>query len=257
MTKKEQLFYLLPEWKITQSAQELTVSGGADAKYTIELENSEVSFFSSLSSGKEFARIELSVSDQRILEQLLTAEIIVPILAKSKLLRVFIIGDIKLNLPSNLAYKVVAANEPHDISLITRSTSTYAELLSAIDYRTVTKPHILIDLAFHHTLSVGPLVFPGETACLYCLEGRINSRWGEEQPQESSLTSRRYLGVATELITTELERIAQGDTSLTNKTVAWNFLSRTIKINQLLKVPICPVCTANKIDHNGALALPW
>jgi bacteriocin biosynthesis cyclodehydratase domain-containing protein len=112
-------------------------------------------------------------------------------------------------------------------------------------------------MAFHHTLSLGPLVFPGETACIACLQGRVSIRWGDETPPTSPKVANKYINIVTELISAELDRIAQGDTSLTNKTVSWNFQDRTIKTNQLLKVPLCPICSHNRIDRSGALALPW
>lgn len=76
-------------------------------------------------------------------------------------------------------------------------------------------------------------------------------------PPIAPLTAKEYAGVVSELLTTELARIAKGDTSLTNKTISWNYLDRIIRQNQLLKVPLCPICSENKIDLSGALALPW
>jgi hypothetical protein len=69
--------------------------------------------------------------------------------------------------------------------------------------------------------------------------------------------AKEHSGVVSELIKTELNRICNDDTSLTNKTISWNFQDRIIRNDQLLKVPICPICTKNRIDPNGTLALPW
>lgn len=253
MVKSKEITYkLLPEWRITQQNKSLIVSGGADARYEIELENDEPSFFATVKPNSLFTRGKLKERDNRVLEELVTAEIVVPVLQKKNTLEVSILGDAnKLALPFHKDARTA------DLLLIVRVNSTYAEILEKIDYQSITKPHLFVDMAFHHTLSLGPLVFPGETACIACLQGRVSTRWGDELPPASPKVENEYLGVVSELISIELSRISHDDTSLTNKTVSWNFQDRITKANQLLKVPLCPVCTRNKIDLSGALALPW
>lgn len=253
MTKSRIIKYtLLPEWRITQQDKSLIISGGADALYEVELESEELSFFSGLKHDTLFSRSELKERDTRVLEELITAEIVVPVLNKSKTLKVSMIGD-----SNKLALTLHRDAQTADLLLIVRANSTYAELLETIDYQSITKPHLFVDMAFHHTFSVGPLVFPGETACIACLQGRITTRWGDEKPPIAPRMTSKYASIVTELIKTELDRVNDGDTSLTNKTCSWNFQDRVIKKDQLLKVPLCPICTKNKIDHSGALALPW
>lgn len=249
---KVQKYKLLPEWTISQTEKSLLISGGADARYEIELDSDEKSFFSSLKSTQTFTRNDISSKDKPVLEELITAEIVVPVLQKSSELKVATIGDsnqLKLNTTKDKATV--------DFVIVVRASSTYADLLEKIDYQNLVKPHLFVDIAFHHTFSVGPLVFPGETACIACLQGRITTRWGDEKPPTVSSVTSKYSSVVSELIKTELDRINNGDTSLTNKTVSWNFQDRVAKSDQLLKVPLCPICTKNKIDHSGALALPW
>lgn len=252
VASKELTYKLLPEWSITQRDTSLIISGGADARYEIELETSKPSFFSGLKPEVPFTRSELTERDVRVLEELITAEIIVPVLGKGKILRIGSLGDVK-----RLGLAFHKNNKTADFLLIVRGTSTYAELLDQIDYQSITKPHLFVDMAFHHTLSLGPLVFPGETACIACLQGRIATRWGDEKPPMTPQMTSKYAGVVSELIKTELGRIYDGETGLTNKTISWNFQDRTTKISQLLKVPLCPICSQNRIDRSGALALPW
>ncbi len=253
MIKTKDLTYkLLPEWSIAQRAKSLIISGGADARYEIELETDELSFFATIKPDSLITRSKLRNSDNRILEELITAEIVVPVLQKKATLKVGILGD-----ASELQLALQKDLRAADLLIIVRTNSTYANLLENIEYQKITKPHLFVDMAFHHTLSLGPLVFPGETACIACLQGRISTIWGDEAPPISPKVISEYLGVASELISVELNRISQNDTSLTNKTISWNFRDRTIKTNQLLKVPLCPICTQNKIDYSGALALPW
>lgn len=253
MIKSKELEYkLLPEWSIAQQGKSLVISGGADARYEVELENDEQSFFATVNTSKPFTRSKLKTGDIRVLEELVTAEIIVPLLQKGRELKVGIIGD-----ANKLALPFYNDARTAELLLIVRVNSTYAEILEKIEYQSVTKPHLFVDMAFHHTLSLGPLVFPGETACVACLQGRISTRWGDEAPPTSPLAANKYLGIVSELILLEVNRISHDDTSLTNKTISWNFQDRVTKNNQLLKVPLCPVCAQNKIDHRGALALPW
>ncbi len=249
---KELTYKLLPEWNIFQQGTDLIISGGADARYEIELESDELSFFSALKPDSPFTRNQLKKQDDDVLEELITAEIVVPILQKSTTLRVSVIGD-----GNKLGINYHHDAKTADILLIVRTNSTYIKLLDKIDYKSIVKPHIFVDMAFHHTISFGPLVFPGETACIACLQGRISTRWGDEAPPTSPKAIKDYLGITLELTKIELGKISQNDTSLTNKTISWNFQDRTIKVNQLLKVPICPVCNPNKVSPSGALILPW
>lgn len=253
MVKSKELKYkLLPEWSIVQREKSLIISGGADARYEIELENDELSFFATVKLDSLFTRSKLKECDGRVLEELITAEIVAPVLQKKNKLKVSVLGDgNKLALTSHKDARTA------DLLLIVRVNSTYAEILNGVNYQSISKPHLFVDMAFHHTLSLGPLVFPGETACIACLQGRISTRWGDELPPTSPKINKEYLGVVSELILVELNRISHGDTSLTNKTVFWNFQDRITKANLLLKVPLCPVCTKNKVDARGALALPW
>lgn len=254
----EQTFRLSPGWKIKQSGKTLVISGGADAKFEVELEVEGRSFFSALKSSSTFTRGQLNSHDQSVLEELITAEIIVPDIKKQQNLNVALLGDTKnFVLPESRSITTVEPDQTYDLALIVRINSSYSDLLENIDYHGMDKPHLLVELAFHHTASIGPLVFPGETACVACLQGRINTRWGDETPPRSPKAATDYKELVSELVATELDRIARSDTSLTNKTVNWNFQDRTITTAQLLKVPLCPLCAQNKVDHSGALALPW
>jgi bacteriocin biosynthesis cyclodehydratase domain-containing protein len=248
----QQKLKLSPHWNIKQIGKSLTLSGGADIVYDVELENDGTSFFSSLKSNQTFTRNDLGLDDQRVLEELITAEVVVPILQRNKELKIAITGD-KNHLRLGAQKQVTAT----DLVVVVRTNSTYAELLEKINYLDLLQPHLLVDMAFHHTLSIGPLVFPGETACIACLQGRIGIRWGDEKPPVKSRVADKYSGIVAELVKAELDRIKDGDTGLTNKTISWNFQDRAVKTSQLLKVPLCPICTKNKIDHSGALALPW
>ena len=234
------------------------VSGGADALYEVELDDDNASRFASLGHEESVTREELGDADKRALEQLLTAEVVVPVLRAGQTLRVAVVGDsASLLLAPRRSLSVGPASAPHDLAVVARASSTMGELIRSLDYARVTVPHLLVDLAYHHTISIGPLVFPGETACLACLEGRLSTRWGDEPPPPLTTMADDEAGLAGELASTELAKIAGGDTSLCNATVAWDLRSRSTTTSQLLKVALCPVCTRSAPARDGSISLPW
>jgi hypothetical protein len=64
-----------------------------------------------------------------------------------------------------------------DLTLIVRTSGSHLDRLAGYD--ALRAPHLYCDLGYHHTVSLGPLVWPGETACLRCLAGRILHAWGD------------------------------------------------------------------------------
>ena len=250
--KNFQKFLLPAEWTITQKENSLIISGGADAKFEIELDHQYESFFAKVKNNQSFTRNELNLSDKKILEELLTAEIIVPKVRASTKIKVAVIGD-----SNQLKFGNEKSIVNADLTVVVRTNSTFAKLLEKINYQDLTKPHLFVDLSYHHTISIGPLVIPGETACIACLQGRLTTRWGDDKPPKSPKISKDNSDLAKELIKAEIHKIQNGDTSLTNKTVSWNFQDRKVRNDQLLKVPFCPICSKNKIDLSGKIALPW
>jgi bacteriocin biosynthesis cyclodehydratase domain-containing protein len=257
-THKGTAFRVAPAWTIAQSGTSLLISGGADALYEVELDDDRPSRFASLGHDDTVTRSELGDADAHALEQLLTAEVVVPLLRTGPTLRVAVVGDASsLALPPRRALSIVPANKAHDLAVVVRATSSLGDLVRALDYERMTIPHLLVDIAFHHTVTIGPLVFPGETACLACLEGRLSTRWGDDAPPPAPAVADEDLGLAAELASMELAKIASGETSLCNATAAWDLRARSASTSQLLKVALCPVCTRNAADRDGSLPLPW
>ncbi len=42
--------------------------------------------------------------------------------------------------------------------------------------------HLFCDVGFDHTITIGPTVVPGRTACVRCLAERVGGRWNDTQP---------------------------------------------------------------------------
>lgn len=228
-------------WSISQQGAALRLSGGADALYEVDTETTAPSLFAEVGHEDSFTRADLSSTDVRVLDQLLTAEIVVPAVSTLPMVRVRRCGDdAPLDLPNSATW--ATATEEADLLVVVRTSSSLPAILEALDYANVSTPHLLVDAGFHHTLSIGPLVFPGETACLACLHGRITERWGVAEETPEPLAAHDYRALIAALAATEIARFAAGDTSLAHKTVVWNMAERTATAHQLLRVPLCAMC---------------
>jgi bacteriocin biosynthesis cyclodehydratase domain-containing protein len=137
--------------------------------------------------------------------------------------------------------------------LYVRTTGRLVEAYDAPE--PVSTPHLLLDVAYHHTVSLGPLVVAGETACLACLAGRIGQLWGDSQPpsRPAMLDSP---GLAAALAVRELEKTSGGDVRLAGATAAYDFDSHQVNIGAVYRLPWCPVCgDGGEID--GRIELAW
>ena len=114
--------------------------------------------------------------------------------------------------------------------------------------------HLGVDLAHHHTVVLGPLVVPGISSCLSCLDRLVTRRWGRDVvPSEPAVA--RWASVTAELLTIQLEGLRQGSASLVNATIAWNLQEGTVEREALLRAPECGgPCRAPSVDR---LDLPW
>lgn len=126
-----------------------------------------------------------------------------------------------------------------DLVIWIRTTATLAETAEAASAGGPV--HLFVDVAYHHTVSLGPLVVGGETACLHWLAGRIWSRWGDPQPPAEPLAAGQASLIAG-LIAVETERIALGISDMANRTVAFDLAQWRVVDETLLRLPQCPKC---------------
>jgi bacteriocin biosynthesis cyclodehydratase domain-containing protein len=136
---------------------------------------------------------------------------------------------------------------------------TNADLLTAAKAAPAEVPHLFVDLAFQHTLSLGPLVWPGETACIGCLAGRIAAVWGDPPPPPAPAA-----GTARELVAAlVLERLRQFASvgtcpSLVERAVAIDLTTLETRSDRVHRLPWCPDCfPATPAAGGGRLPLPW
>lgn len=115
-------------------------------------------------------------------------------------------------------------------------------------------PHMGVDVGNHHTLVLGPLVVPGISACLMCLETRMRRRWPlATVPAFPAVRSNP--AVVAELVAIQIELFTQGRSPLINATIAWDLERGRVDRQTLLKVPGCPTC--DQYEHSGKTGLPW
>lgn len=130
-----------------------------------------------------------------------------------------------------------------DLAVCVRTTATLAD--AATQAAGLTMPHLFVDAAHHHTVSLGPLVVPGETACLGCLAGRIAARWGDSSPPPAPAAAGHAVLVAG-LVAVELAKVAVGTCELANRTVALDLARWRVTDETLLRLPGCPGCGADQ-----------
>ncbi len=153
------------------------------------------------------------------------------------------------------AHIVLRGGEGADLLLLIRSGGTLADV-AAEAHSGLTTPHLLLDLAYGHTICIGPLVFAGETACLGCLVGRVTHHWGDaEPPPRPRMTRPRALSAGLVALTIE-NILLREDRALVNRTVAYDFAAYGVQTHSLYRLPMCAVCGA-AAPPPGSTALPW
>ena len=253
-------FKVSEQWRLFQVGNTLHIVGGQDAIYTIELAESEESFFGLGISC--FSREELKDSDKIICEQLLSANIVHPILSledeNSAVIGIF--GDsLAVDSFQLKEQEYVTEQSECEIGILVRATSSLDEFLKLVDYENITIPHLFVDLAFHHTISLGPLVFPGQSSCVFCLSSRIKNRWENDHPPIAPRVLDSLASLAKGLTQTYLNSMVASDNFLLiNNTIAFNTDTFESVKYSLSTLPQCIYCNRDRlIDNNGKVDLAW
>jgi hypothetical protein len=128
-----------------------------------------------------------------------------------------------------------------DLAVVIRAGGSYKDLLAATE--SLAKiPHLFIDASFHHTISIGPLVVPGCSACLQCLTTRLTNRWNEAPPPPAPKVAQKPELLAA-LALDEILNWQQGSSLLVGRvrqidTHTWHTATDT-----LLRTTPCPRCS--------------
>jgi hypothetical protein len=153
---------------------------------------------------------------------------------------------------------IVVGTRPESASLVL-VCRTNGTLLRAVEVAPRERPHLLLDLAYHDSLSLGPLVFPGQTACLGCFTGRIGMAWGDPQPPPRPAALRaRELMVAMVLV--QLSELSRRGTcpALVERALALNLDTLETTSHRVHRLPWCPRCFPEATGWGaGSFRLPW
>ncbi|MET9628718.1 hypothetical protein ABZX92_14770 [Lentzea sp. NPDC006480] len=151
--------------------------------------------------------------------------------------------------PAGLVERLPRGDDP-DLVLVVRTTGTLVDLVEVA--RETTVPHLLLDLAYHHTAAIGPFVVPGAGACLACLAVRAGRRWGDPPPppQPGAVSSDFPISLALQAI----QNIRSGSLALLDAVVTVNLDEFTTTRESVLPAAGCEICPALPV---GRVALPW
>jgi len=242
------------EWTAGYTDDNLILSGGADQIFAVQgVDPATAAEICGLWSG---GAQPTSRRGLEIAAQMADLGIVRRTLAAAVPFRIAVTGSSELS----TAVQTILANrlgaritgDEADLSIFVRTGGRLVDLYP--DGLLPSSPHVLIDAAYHHTFSIGPLVVPGDTACLACLAGRVGHRWGDPPaPQRPSV--QRNVALLAEIASLEVGRIAAGDLSLAGKTVAYDFERRRVITGSVYKLPWCPVCGEGG-EPDGKIDIP-
>ena len=237
-----------PNWSIEEKGERIVISGGADAIYAVT--DSDKEMLKKFLQGK-------SETSTGVVMQLKNLGVFGESIKKSKMKLVWVgkpDEKIKRLVMENCQDFAVEHERPDIILLIRTNGDIHAYLRK---YRDRKIPHLSIDLSFHHTFSLGPLVYAGESACISCLFERINSRWEEfKLPEEPKCKQENPLLVAG-MICQEVQKISAGRFTLLNRIVAYDLENYKLHDTKIYIVPWCKYCQEPEYPLLGSLKLPW
>ena len=229
------------EWAVSHSDGALILSGGAGELLALEAIDADTAAeIAGLWSGgpqprtRRALEVAAQLADLGILHRRLMVTV-PPRIAISGT------GELTTAIRSVLAERLSAriGSDDADLLVLVRSGGRLVDLYRAGVLPVI--PHLLIDAAYHHTFSIGPLVVPGDTACLACLAGRIGHRWGDPPAPERPAVQRN-LALLADITALEVGKIIAGDLGLAGQTIAYDFERRRVIKGSVYRLPWCPVC---------------
>lgn len=256
-----------PYWNIfINNDQDLCIHAGADETYTIDELNKDEQkeLLESISADNVDYLLENSSDTIKgVLKKLILAGVIVPSndSPQQTTLRVGVIvsgGQTTAHqyIKETSGIIVVPLDEA-EIIIVFRLSEKMEDVLPLV--KNLTTPHFFVDLAYHHTVSFGPMVFPKTTACIGCLIGRIKERWGDTVAPEYSRSGSHY-GLISELIHERLLEYSERKTMPMFVNSVWSFdVDKLVShYDPVFRLPWCPYCFPERSpEHGGSFELPW
>jgi len=260
-----------PEWTLVLEEGRLILSGGADALYLVD----EVSGAAATALAEAFAADRLEALDvpglglERALVRLERIGAIVRARPTPAAPFAVALGGTPAAIDAALVSTIallagdgvsIVTDGAAALTVLVRVSGTLAEL--AESSARLDGPHLLVDVAQRETLVLGPLVWPGETACLSCLAGRVVRAWGDPPAPTAPRASRAHALIAG-IVVEELRRFAAlGDLPrLVERTTAIELETWRTRSERVHRLPWCPRCFPTGPEGRaygaGSFALPW
>lgn len=231
-----------PAWTLAVEDGRLVFSGGADEVYVAdEVADGTVRCMQDQWQAGALDPDSIPADGRVLVQQLLAAGVLDGLPAGERSFRVLWTGDRlpdpEARLQEFAARRGMTVDPGAAFTLVVRSGGPLLDL-AGLD---LPGPHVLADVAYHHTLSLGPVVVPPDTSCLGCLVGRIASSWGDPPPPARPAVCDEPELVAGFAVR-EVDAIHAGSLALANRTVAYDLRRHEVLSSSLFKLPWCPRC---------------
>lgn len=257
------VWHMSPAWRMEALGEHLMVQAGADEVYVIDeapaTEHARLIALCEAGEAASWAQDALlgaSIRQLRRLGVLLPAGAAQPFDTQARLIW---LGQPFEPFEAGLRAQGWQLLDPQGhapLTLLVRTQASWADVMQAYPRWHGAGPHMLVDLAHHHTLSIGPLVVPGQTACIACLGHRVVQRWGDLPPPPLPAMLRRVAGVAALLA----DAVRLGP-ELVEQVAALDVRHLRLTRHRVHVQPGCPVCQparqAADIDTVTPFDLPW
>ncbi|HVK20853.1 MAG TPA: hypothetical protein VM677_05785 [Actinokineospora sp.] len=249
-----------PAWHAQARAEGLVVFAGADLVYLVpDVPTADAHRLAALFDGRDVEPADLPESTRAVLPQLQTLGALRPAAlprdgaARTLSVGTQVLGDASPELLSALATAFPPVSSA-DVLVVVRTTARLAELVGlSAGLVQSGQIHVLLDLAFHHTVALGPLVVPGASSCLECLARRAGQRWGDPKPPPAPKAA-AYPDLPITLAAHALRELGDGSLALLQRTIAYDLRTLTTTAEDVLPSADCAACAR---PHPGRITLPW
>lgn len=251
-----------PAWRAEVRSEGLLVHAGADESYLVPGlpgdDAERIAALFGLSTQRLLDPVGLPTEAAVLVRQLTSlgalrpADLPQPDAPRELDVRVHALGDLAAPLGTALINRF-PGGEGADLTLLVRTGATLRALTEAATELASGGPYLLLDLAYHHTISLGPLVVPGHSACVGCLAARAAARWGDPEPPRRPRSS-THVELAVALAGHANARIGAGSLDLLERVVSFDTDALTSTAEHVLPSADCEVCPG--LD-TGQLRLPW
>ena len=253
-TARRRLTSLAPDpgWVLSAEGDTLLASAGADRVFAIpDLEPATVAEITALWHDWDDRHAGApSAQGRRVLDELAAVGALRPA-AQPGPARVALVwsGPEATAVTDRLAAGGRVRTDGASVLVVVRSGG--ALRMAAALARDTSLPHLLVDCAYARTVSLGPAVYPGDSACLDCFAERLERRWGDpETPRHPAVLANT--DIIAGFIAAEAERVHRGTSSLVGRTAAYDLESHRIVAGTVHRMPGCLRC-----DPGDAAAGLW